>query len=246
MAIYAALTVLAPPLLSRPRLILNHPVACIRLWLLTFVVAAVSISIALGLFIAAALRHHVTHVAGHDTVGPLVDQFLGWLAIAVVGVLAFRLGTAVQDARSAVAQMTGEFAHLFAGAHITLIGDREIWRVESSIPLVGARSGRVVATSAMLEILNDAHLAAVIEHEYAHISHRHARIVAIANLAEAIAPALRAGQGFGSAARITAELIADDVAAARCGISSTAEALLVAYPDAAGVPERVTRLRNRL
>ena len=246
MAVYAALTLIAPLLLSRPRFLLNHPVACIRLWVMTFAGAALSITVALGLFIALALRHHVTHVPGHDTVGPLVDQLLGWLAIAVVGILAFRLGTAVQDARTAVTHMTGEFAHLFAGARIRQVGQRDIWVVESSVALVGARMGRVVVTTAMISRLSDSHLAAVIEHEYAHIALHHARIIAAANLAEAIAPALRAGQGFGSAARITTELIADDVAAARCGISLTADALLAAYPVAAGVPERVARLRSRL
>jgi Zn-dependent protease with chaperone function len=149
----------------------------------------------------------------------------------------------MQDARAAVTQMTGEFAHLIAGALVRVINRRDVWIVESSVPMVGARSGRVVATTSMLERLDDDQLAAVVEHEYAHISHHHARTIAIANLAEAVAPAIGAGQGFGSAARITTELIADDVAAAECGREVTAEALLAAYPHAPGVIERAARLR---
>lgn len=245
MALYTTLTLLSPLVLARPGLLIAHPVLCLRLWLSTFVVASLALTSALGIFIALSLRHHVVHVPGHDTLGPLVDQLLGWLAIAVIGVLSFRMGAAVQDARAAVTSMTGEFAPLLAGSSRVRIGDHEVWIVDSSVPLLGARSGRVIATSAVLARLSDDQLVAVVEHERAHIVLHHARILAIANIAEAIAPSIKAGQGFAAAARITTELIADDAAAAICGPAMTASALELAYPSAPGVSERVARLRLR-
>lgn len=245
MAVYVALTLLAPLVLSRPRLLVRHPQLGLRLWMASFTLAALSITFALGLFIALALRHHVVHVDGHDTVGPLIDQLLGWLAIAAIGILAFRMGVAVQDARTAVATMTGEFAPLLARASHITVGNRELWVVDSSVALMGARSGRVIATSAVIALLDETQLAAVVEHEHTHVAQHHARVLAIANIGEAIAPSMTAGQGFASAARITTELIADDVAAQRFGAGETARALELAYPLAPGVSERVARLRSR-
>ena len=245
MAIYIGLTLFSPLALSHPRFLVTNPLLCLRLWLVTFFTAAVSLTLALGIFIALALRHHVTHEAGHDALGPLIDQFLGWLSIAVVGVLAFRMGVAVQDARAAVASLTGEIAPLLATASQKWIGNHEVWVVESSVILMGARSGRVLATSAVIELLSPEQLAAVVEHERTHITQHHARLIAVANLAEAIAPSLKAGSGFGSAARITTELIADDAAARKFGNLETAAALELAYPFAPGMSERVTRLKLR-
>lgn len=245
MAMYVLITLLAPLALSRPSLLIEHPVACLRLWLAAFILAALSLTMALGLFIALALRHHVTHIDGHDTVGPLVDQFLGWLSIAVVGVLAFRMGVAVQDARSAVFVLTGEFAPLIDTARHETLSGRAVWVLESTVIFLAARSGRVIASTALMKALTTEQLSAVLEHEHAHLEHRHARMLAISNIAEAIAPSVTAGHGFASAARITTELIADDCAAAVWGNETTASALEIAYPDFPGVRERVTRLRKR-
>ena len=244
MGIYVAVTLLAPLALSRPSLLIAHPVACLRLWLSSFILAALSLTLALGLFIALALRHHVTHINGHDTVGPLVDQFLGWLSIAVIGVLAFRMGVAVQDARAAVYTMTGEFAPLIATAQREVVAGRPVWILDSTVTFLAARSGRVIASSALTSALSAGQFSAVLEHEHAHLELHHSRMLAIANIAEAIAPSVSAGHGFASAARITTELIADDVAAAKWGHETTASALEIAYPDAPGMHERVARLRE--
>ena len=243
MVTYFLLTALTPLALSSPRLIIRHPGLCLRLWLATFFVAASSITLALGLFIALALRHHVVHTPGHDNLGPFIDQMLGWLAIAVVGILTFRMGIAVQDARAAVAGMNGEFLTVLSGARIEKNGNHEFAVVHSDVPLIGARSSRVIVTSAMLDTLSEDQLATVLEHESSHIRRKHARILAVANIAEAIAPALSAGKGFASAARVTTELIADDDAVRAFGAIATAEALESAYPREPGVAERVQRLR---
>ena len=245
LALYATLTILTPVALGRPTFIVRHPVACLRLWLASFVISALAISSALGLFIALALRHHLTHVPGHDTVGPLIDSVLGWLSIAVIGILAFRMGVAVQDARAAVNSMTVELAPLIAGATRTEVAGRTLWVVDANVPLIGARAGRVLGTSAIVARLTAEELHAVVEHEHAHIFMNHARVIAIANIAEAIAPSVKAGSGFASAARITTELIADDAAARICGPLVLAGALDKAYPSDLGVQERILRLRSR-
>ncbi len=245
LALYATLTILTPVVLGRPTFIVRHPVACLRLWQTSFAISAVSISTGLGLFIALALRHHLTHVPGHDTLSPLIDSVLGWLSIAVVGILAFRMGVAVQDARAAVNSMTVELAPLIAGATRTEVASRILWVVDANVPLMGARAGRVLGTSAVVERLTPQELHAVVEHEHAHLLLNHARVIATANIAEAIAPSVKAGTGFASAARITTELIADDAAARVCGPLVLADALNKAYPSDLGVHERVLRLRSQ-
>ena len=242
MVFYFALTALAPFALSHPRLLVSQPRLCLTLWKITFTLAAFTITTSLGLFIALALRHHVIHVSGHDSLAPFIDQILGWLAIGIVGVLAFRMGASVQDARTAVSQMNGEFRMVLAGSRVLRVNEQDISVIESSIPMVGARAGRVVATSAMIEKLTSTQLEIVVEHERSHIQRHHSRDIAVANIAEAIAPALTAGKGFASAARITTELIADDDAARVFGNRETADAILTAYPLEPGVSERAERL----
>jgi Zn-dependent protease with chaperone function len=243
---YALITLIAPFALSRPWLLISRPRLCLRLWMGTFFTAAACLTVGLGTFIALALRHYVDIVHPRDTIGPLIDAILGWLSLAIVGILAFRLAIEIQDARTAVDAATREFAPLLSFAQPQVIGSRKIFVMKSSIPLMGARAGRVLTTTAMVGRLSPEQLEVVAEHEFAHLSLRHDRVLAIANLSEAIAPAIRAGSGFASAARITTELIADDFAARRFGDRATAEALNAAYPDDIGVAERVARLTTRL
>lgn len=101
--------------------------------------------------------------------------------------------------------------------------------IDHSVPAaycVPGRRGRVVVTTAALEALNDAQLAAVLAHERAHLRQRHHLILAPAHvLAEAFPflPALRVARD--QIVRLV-EMAADDTAAKRTGRRTVVEALL--------------------
>lgn len=248
LAVYLILTLVTPRILSSRRLLIEHPALLIGLWLGALGLAALSLLSALGILIARALRHHITHVEGHDVAGPLVDSLLGWMSIAFIGLIAFRLGVAAHETRTKSREISELLAPVIASAEPVVVGDRTIWRVDSAQPLAVAlpQARRVVITTAMLNRLAPTNLAAVVEHESSHLRHHHERVLTIGGLAEAVAPAFLAGSRLAQSCRIATELIADDDAVAACGIEATADALEAAYPADPGVTERVRRLRTRL
>jgi Zn-dependent protease with chaperone function len=247
LAIYLIITLVTPRLLSSRRLLVRQPMLLLRLWLGALALASVSLLIALGIFIARALQHHVTHVAGHDIAGPLVDEILGWLSIAFIGLIAFRLGVAAQESRNTYREVSTLLAPVIVDAKPRNVGPHTIWVVDTPQVLVVAlpHARRVVASTALLERLTDSELRAVVEHETSHLAHHHERILAIGSLAEAVAPAFLAGSRLAQSTRIATELIADDDAARNTSSEVLASALASAYPDQPGISERIQRLRSR-
>ena len=93
------------------------------------------------------------------------------------------------------------------------------------LPGRGADS-RIVVTTGARDLLSDDQLEAALEHERAHLTRNHHRVVLIA---EAVAAALRLPQmlqGYPRAVRLLVELEADDRAARRHGTHTVASALL--------------------
>lgn len=247
MLIYFGLTFFSPRVLTSRRLLIAHPASLIALWLTALGIASASLLGALGILISRALRHHVTHLEGHDIATPVIDSVLGWLAIAVLGILTFRLGVAAQEARANYREVGAILAPVIAGARSELIGTQRVWVVDTELDLIAAlpQARRVVLTQPVFSRLSDAQLRAALEHEASHLRHHHERILVIASLAEAVAPAFLAGKKMAQSCRIATELIADDDAARACGSEMTARALEVAYPNEPSVTDRVRRLRGR-
>lgn len=247
LAVYLTITLVAPRLLSSRRLLVRRPALLMHLWLSALTLASLSLLIALGIFIARALRHHITHVPGHDITGPLIDSLLGWMSIAFIGLIAFRLGVAAQESRNAYREVSRLLAPVIIDAKPCEVGPHTIWVVDTPQALVAAlpHARRVVASTALLERLTDSELRAVVEHETSHLAHHHERVLAIGSLAEAVAPAFLAGSRLAQSTRIATELIADDDAARNTSNEVLASALAAAYPDQPGISERIQRLRSR-
>jgi len=247
LALYLALTLLTPRVLASRRLLIDRPATLLRLWFTALTVASVSLLLALGIFIARALVHHGTHIPNHDIAGPLIDSLLGWLSIAVIGLIAFRLGVAAHEARALYRQIGDLLAPVISSAETTTVGELSAWVVDSPQPLVAAlpQARRVVITSRILNDLTPPQLAAVVAHEESHLRHHHERVLALGSLVEAVAPAFLASNRMAQSCRIATELIADDDASRACGTATLASALEVAYPDAPGVSDRIARLHNR-
>lgn len=244
MAVYISTTLIAPRALRSASLLIERPRTLLCLWLGALGVATVSLLSALGIFIARALRHHLTHVPHHNIVGPLIDSILGWVSIAILGIIAFRLGVAAQELRAARRSMTELLSPIIAGAELLRVNDRKVWLVESPQRLIAAlpQAHRVVVSSALREVLTPEELGAAVEHETSHLRRHHALILAIGSLAEAVAPGFLAGQRLAQSCRIATELIADDDAAKRCDRRVTAAALQSAYPDDPSIADRASRL----
>lgn len=247
MGTYLVLTLVAPRILHRPTFLIKHPRAALRLWLAALVLACSALVIALGVFIARALRHHIVHVEHHDIAGPLIDSILGWMAIAVIGIITFRLGVSATEIRTEYRATSDLLAPLISGATPISIGATLVWEVASLRPILAAlpQARRIVISSTMLTRLNPEERLAAIAHEQSHLRHHHSRVLAIGALAEAVAPAFLAGQRLAQSSRIATELIADDDAASQCGAQATASALLAAYPDDESVADRAARLLAR-
>ncbi|MFE4665546.1 M56 family metallopeptidase [Streptomyces sp. NPDC056716] len=88
------------------------------------------------------------------------------------------------------------------------------------------RDSRIVVTSAALELLSGAELAATLEHERAHLRLRHHRSILAADILTAALGWTGLLRGYAGQVRRLAEMAADDQAAHRHGRRTVAKALL--------------------
>lgn len=245
--LYAAITLVAPVVLARPILVNRHPRFVLWGWVLSLLIAGASLLLALGILIQRSLRHEIDGVPNGVWLGPLVDTLLGWVSIAVLGLILFRLGVAVSELRSRSRAARARLAVITSsGDSATAVG-MDALRVVSTIPLVGTVSSTrsVFFTSELERLLNPDQLSAALEHERAHLRGRHAQLRMLAALAVAVAPLFRSTQEMARATRIATELAADDAAARICGDSTVADALGLSFASEGFIDERVQRLRER-
>lgn len=111
-------------------------------------------------------------------------------------------------------------------------GRRECLGVTSSdVPAIycvasGARRGRILVTTSAIDMLDQAHLHAAIDHECAHIRRRHHAMVLFAEIVSALAHPIGMLRHYPHQTRHLVELDADDAAARKNGRLTLAEALL--------------------
>jgi Zn-dependent protease with chaperone function len=108
-------------------------------------------------------------------------------------------------------------------------------------------TGRQIIVSRGLEqLLSAAELRSVLEHERAHLTEGHDRLVRLTRLNLACVPILMGARSFERDVRLLIELAADDLAAQRCGVQASAgalEALARATVDES-IALRAARLRR--
>jgi Zn-dependent protease with chaperone function len=244
---YAVLTVLTPLLLRRPHLLFLRPRVVMWAWMTSLATALMCLTLALGILIGRALTRNITPVPSHSEVSPLLDVIGGWLSIAVLGILLFRLGAAGAELRAETKERVQRLTPLLGSATAIEVDRRRVLVVPSDLRVVGAvpALGSVLITTGVMDALTEDQLRAALAHEFAHIRGNHTLVRAIGSLAVATAPGFSASENMAQAARITTELIADDVASAKWGDRTVAQALLAAYPGDALIAERVARLNSR-
>lgn len=150
---------------------------------------------------------------------------LSFVALVALVVLAWR-------ATSALRSLRGQFDEVVqAHAELDGFGERDVVVMEDTAPRAHAvsrtitRRGRVILTTAMLDLLDDEEAAAVVEHERSHVRHAHGVFLAVAQVAVALNPTLASMQRD---VRFAIERWADEDAAEATSRPVTASALVKA------------------
>lgn len=232
-AFAAAIGWLSPSVLRRLRWLSRVPRLAAAAWLLA--VAGMSAA-AVGAGVAATIPL-VRDVGGVREFVHRCPQWLtaifahpGPLAAAVLGTWA-----ALWLLATAAWAVIGQMRQLRADArrHLELlIAAGQVRCAVAVVPdlrpaawSLAADRGHVVVTSAAVNTLSPAELAAVIAHERAHLRGRHHLLLAVVRAARRAVPCPLTHAATGEIAQLL-EMRADDVAAARCGRDSVATALL--------------------
>jgi Zn-dependent protease with chaperone function len=242
--IYVVVTLAAPAVLARPALLSKHPKAVLVWWFIFLAIASIALVSALVGLIVKALLQHVMHIEGHGILMPILDNIFGWLAIAVLGILAFRLGAAVSDQRHQHREEMPTINALMALSTTKEMFGYSVTVCDSDIRLISASPEHqtIIVSTGLINAVPPEELKADSVHEQAHLDGHHGVIRRIGSVALATAPGFSATTRMAQATRIATELIADDKAAQVCGKTVVADALVACYGDSPLIRERVARL----
>jgi beta-lactamase regulating signal transducer with metallopeptidase domain len=148
-----------------------------------------------------------------------------WLSLAALAALGALATRVVREVRSLRRQFTEVIQ---AHAELAGRGERELVVLNDVTPRAHAvsrtitRRGRVIVTTAMLDLLDDEERAAVVAHERSHLRHAHGAFLAIGDLAVALIPILASTRRD---VRFALERWADEDAADATSRTVTASAL---------------------
>lgn len=243
--IYALVTLIAPRVLVDPQLMNQRPRFVLIMWLISLGVAGISLLTALGGLVSRALMQHVEDPDYARIIIPILDHVFGWIALAALGILLFRLIAAVGELRTARAELLSQWSMISTSSqHHTIDGHSvHVIDVPENILMAIPSAHTIVASTGLMQALSPSELAAALVHEQTHINEHHQAIREAGVLAVAVAPGFSASARMAQATRIATELIADDEAAKKYGPEVVSHALVAAFGDSALIEERVARLR---
>ncbi|WP_439693996.1 M56 family metallopeptidase [Curtobacterium sp. SP.BCo] len=235
-ALALAVVVLAPRVLTRSAWTIDRPRTALVSW---------SVAVLLGV---------VGFVAGIALVAlanrPITDPFrLGDspthglnIGVAVLAVLAFVIAVRVRPGPEHDA--VREAMQSGAAPHREIDGT-PVAVVEADHALacaVPGRSGGVLVSTGLADRLRTDELEAVVAHERAHLTQRHAVAVGIAESIERAVPWIPGARAMARSTRVLVEFAADDAAARRVGRDALRRAVLVADGTSALGAIRASRL----
>lgn len=243
-AIYTAISLVAPRLLANPALVSKRPGFVLYAWFISLGIAALSLITALVGLVGRALAQHVVEDNSARLYVPILENLFGWIALAALGVLIFRFAAAWGELRAARRQLNDQFAAVISHGQITELSGHRVMIFESKdmILLAVASENCIMVSSAMVSSLSPELLQAALAHEQAHLDQRHGAVRAAGVLAMAVAPGFTASERMAQATRITTELLADDAAAQKFSKKTVATALRASFGSSALIEERVARL----
>ncbi|MEU0170307.1 M56 family metallopeptidase [Streptomyces iakyrus] len=268
LAIALVLGALLPRALTRSHWAHRAPRLAVAVWIVLTLSLTASLSLTvLQLLLPAASSHHLSRVvevcvvSGATDCGPLLQNSLAgmsarkWAALSAASAVPTALTAAL--VRELLSARRRRARH---GELLRLVGRRRpelrATVLEHGTPAVYCLPGRapqVVVSSGALEVLTEEQLAAVLEHERAHIAGRHHLLVAAAGAASVIFRGLPIARLVGTDVPLLLEMAADDRALRRCSRNALATALFAVASGqaphkafAAGGPSAVVRMRRIL
>ena len=244
--VYAIVTLVAPRVLVAPQLMNKHPRFVLFTWLASLGIAGISLILALSGLVSRALEQHVEDPDYARIIIPILDQVFGWIALAALGILAFRLIAAVGDLRTSRAELLSQWQMISTSSqHHTIDGHSvHVIDLPENILMAIPSAHTIVASTGLIQALSSSELGAALVHEQTHINEHHGAIREAGVLAVAVAPGFSASARMAQATRIAPELIADDEAVKLYGPEVVAHALEAAFGTSPLIEERVARLRN--
>ena len=247
LALYLAITVTAPRILAIPHLIANYPRFLIFVWLDALVTALFALTVGTGLLIADGLSEFGSPIHTDDWLSSVAQTLLAWAAVALLGVIVFRLGAGAstihneqrEGQRALSRYLAVSVSGTIAGQPVKVIDDPSI--IVTALP---STKDILVSTGFVTSVPEPLQRAAL-SHERSHIINRHHALLLAAHLAMATASGFPVSRRFAQAMRISTELAADDDAARIHGETTVAEALTACFGGNADVAERTQRLMSR-
>ncbi|SMQ71205.1 Peptidase family M48 [Plantibacter sp. VKM Ac-1784] len=248
---YTGLTIVAAPLvLTRGHWRMRRPGLALILWHGAFLsgIAAAIVSMVVAVALAVGVNGMVPTMRT-DAFGPTVIVVSAWLALAIVGGLSALVLARAEPLLELDREAEKSFADLLDSgfARSERVGRLTIRFIASSLPIACTSPGRraeVIVSTRLQDELSAGELRAVIEHERAHLRHRHALVKRLALINSACLPGVLGATEFKRATDLLIELIADDSAARVCGHHQVSMALarIAELRSSAGLVARSDRL----
>ena len=252
---YTMLTVFAAPLvLTVGRWRIRYPRLALLLWHGAFLsgLAAAAASILVSLIVAVSLSNagHTPGVTWWETSVPVLA---GWMALGVAGAagaLLFAKSESVIDADRETYYELNSLVSL-RGYRSEQRGEMTVTYLDSDRAFACAVPGvdrTVIVSSRLVSALSRPELDAVIEHERTHLRHHHGLALRLADVNVSCLPALPGAREMRRATALLIELIADDVAATRCGHAHLISALatIATIEEDEAMLLRARRLEHRM
>lgn len=237
-ALALAVVVLAPRFLTRSAWTIDRPRTALVSWSLAVLLGVVGFVAGIALVVLA--DRPITDpslLGGSPTHGLNVG-------VALLAVLAFVIAVRVRPGPEHEA--VREAMRSGAAPHREIDGT-PVAVVEADHALacaVPGRSGGVLVSTGLADRLRTDELEAVVAHERAHLTQRHAIAVGIAESIERAVPWIPGARAMARSTRVLVEFAADDAAARRVGRDALRRAVLVADETSALGAIRASRLSS--
>ena len=243
-ALYVAISLFVPRVLADPQLVSRRPGFVLYAWFISLGIAAASLLTALVGLIALALAQHSVEDYSSSIFVPILINVFGWVAVGILGILAFRFIAAMGELKTARDEMASRVALVIPSTGLTTLHGHSVAIVETTQPILMAipSANYILLSTQLKDSLEPELLQAALAHEQAHLDQRHGTIRAAGVLAMAVAPGFSASERMAQATRITTELLADDAAAQKYSKHTVARALRASFGSSPLIEERVARL----
>ncbi|MDB6427626.1 M56 family metallopeptidase [Curtobacterium sp. 20TX0008] len=235
-ALALVVVVVAPRVLTRSAWTIDHPRTALVSWSVAVLLGVVGFVVGVALVVAADRPFDPFRLTESPTHGLN-------LGVALLGVAAFvvavrvRPGAEHEAVRQAMRSGTAPHRQI-DGTTVALVeADHAL---ACAVP---GRSGGVLVSTGLADLLRTDELEAVVAHERAHLTQRHAVAVAVAESIERAVPWVPGARAMARSTRVLVEFAADDAAARRVGRDALRRAVLVADGTSALGAVRASRLR---